>query len=229
LKPRICVSVKTDDLEKVRKAIKYSQRLGAGFVELRLDYVKEGFFDDLASVVENSRISCIATIRPAWDGGAYRGGESDRLRLFQRVLEAPFKYVDIEHDSKIVRSVSKLAREKDVGLIVSYHDWKGTPGLKSLEKILWEMRRRKADICKIVTTITNHVDEAKILFFLLTSARSVREKLVCFGMGEKGIATRIVSPLLGGFMTYASYEEALAPGQITLREIVLTYRSMGLW
>ncbi|MEM2641237.1 MAG: type I 3-dehydroquinate dehydratase [Thermoproteota archaeon] len=226
MKPRICVSVKADDLERVRKAIACSRRLGASLVELRLDHAREKDYEGLFKIVEKSGIGCIATIRPFWDGGAYRGGEGKRLLLFEKALEAPFKYVDVEHASKIRSSVVRLAGRRGVGVIVSHHDRSGTPGLKALTRLLSKMRREGAEICKIVTTVNDPVDEATLLFFL-SSIRSAR--LVCFGMGEKGFATRILSPLLGGFMTYASFDEALAPGQATLREMVSIYRRMGLW
>lgn len=226
MKPRICVSVKTDSLRRVSKAIMASKRLGVGLVELRLDYADEKQYDSLLRMVEAANIGCVATIKPSWDGGAYRGGEKNRLRLFEKALEAPFKYVDVEHGSRILEDVSRLASKKDAGLIVSHHDWAGTPSIKTLTRVFSAMRRRSAEVYKIVTTVRNHVDEATILFFLKNATGT---RFICFGMGEKGFATRILSPLLGGFMTYASYDDPLAPGQANLRRMISIYRRMGLW
>ncbi|MEM3647591.1 MAG: type I 3-dehydroquinate dehydratase [Thermoproteota archaeon] len=227
MKPRICVSVKADDLNRIRRAIASSQRLGASLVELRLDHAREKDYEKIVGIVEKSKIGIVATIRPSYDGGAYKGSEEERLRFFEKALEAPFKYVDVEHESKIVNSVIRLARKKDIGIVLSYHDWNKTPESKTLRKIFSRMRGRGADVCKIVTTVTNPVEEATLLFFLMNNSKGAR--LICFGMGEKGFATRILSPLLGGFMTYASYDEALAPGQATLKEMVSIYREMGIW
>ncbi|MEM1554280.1 MAG: type I 3-dehydroquinate dehydratase [Thermoproteota archaeon] len=226
MKPRICVSVKADDLNRIQRAFYSSRKLGASLVELRLDHAREEDFEKIMGIVEKSRIGAVATIRPFYDGGAYKGGEGERLRLFEKALEAPFKYVDVEYKSRIWRSVIRLARKKDIGVILSYHDWNKTPGLNTLRRILSKMKERGADVFKIVTTVTNPVEEATLLFFL-ESSKGFR--LICFGMGEKGFATRILSPLLGGFMTYASYDEALAPGQVTLGEMVSIYRRMGIW
>lgn len=226
MKPRICVSVKADDLERVRRAIVSSQRLGASLVELRLDYAREEDHEKIIEIVEKSKMGIVATIRPFYDGGAYRGSEEERLRLFEKTLEAPFKYVDVEYGSEIGGSVIRLARRKGVGVILSHHDWDKTPELNTLRKMFSGMREKDADLYKIVTTVTSPVEEAVLLFFL-KNAKS--NKLICFGMGEKGLATRILSPLLGGFMTYASYNEALAPGQATLREMISIYKRMGVW
>ncbi len=84
MKPRICVSVKADRVDRVSKAVRESQSLGASLVELRLDYTREEDYPPILEIVEKSRISCVATIRPVWDGGAYRSGERNRLRLFEK-------------------------------------------------------------------------------------------------------------------------------------------------
>lgn len=226
MRPRICVSVKADSVSRVSRALDASSRLGASLVELRLDYSSRKQYEAVLKVVESSRVCCVATIRPSWDGGAYRGSEEERLRLFEKALEAPFRYVDVEQKSRIADGVSRLASEKGVGLILSRHEWSGTPSVKTLFRMLSAMKKRKAEIYKIVTTVRSPFDESSLLFFL-SSIRGSR--VVCFGMGEQGLATRILTPLLGGFMTYASYSEALAPGQIDLRRMVSIYRRMGVW
>ncbi|NHV98696.1 MAG: type I 3-dehydroquinate dehydratase [Thaumarchaeota archaeon] len=226
MRPRICVSVKADNASRVSRAIMVAERLGASLVELRLDHAGEKQYEAVLKTVESSHVGCVATIRPSWDGGAYHGDESRRLRLFEKALEAPFKYVDVEQKSKIASIVSRLASERSIGLILSRHEWAGTPGVKTLSKILSEMRKKDADMYKIVTRVRSPLDEANILFFI-SSIRGSR--VVCFGMGEEGLVTRILAPLLGGFMTYASYGEPLAPGQLNLRRMVSIYRRMGVW
>jgi len=226
LRPRICVSVKADSVSRVSRAIMVSERLGASLVELRLDHADGKQYDAVLKTVESSRVGCVATIRPSWDGGAYRGGEGERLRLFEKALEAPFTYVDVEQKSRILDGVSRLASKRGVGLILSRHEWAGTPDVKNLSRMLSAMMRRRADIYKIVTMVRSPVDEANLLFFLRNTGRG---RVVCLGMGDEGFATRILAPLLGGFMTYASYDESLAPGQATLRRMVSIYRRMGVW
>ena len=38
-------------------------------------------------------------------------------------------------------------------------------------------------------------------------------------MGELGIFSRIVCPLAGSFLTYASFEEKTAPGQLNIKKM----------
>jgi len=51
---------------------------------------------------------------------------------------------------------------------------------------------------------------------------------IAFAMGEKGIPSRILAPLAGAAHTYASLCEEVAPGQIPLSLLLLTYRSLEL-
>lgn len=226
MRPRICVSVRADSAKRVSRAISVSERLGVSLVELRLDYAVEKEYRGILEEVSSSPVGCVATIRPSWEGGAYRGDEEGRLRLFENALEAPFRYVDIEYRSSIFEEVSELASERRIGLILSYHDMARTPGVDGLSRILSAMKRRHADVYKIVTMVRSQVDVANLLFFL-KKIKGVRA--TCFGMGEEGFATRILAPLLGGFMTYASYDEPVASGQATIRRMVSIYRRMGVW
>jgi 3-dehydroquinate dehydratase len=52
---------------------------------------------------------------------------------------------------------------------------------------------------------------------------------VSFAMGPSGITSRILSPLLGGYLTYASLGEGKesAPGQVTVSELTKIYRMMA--
>ena len=53
---------------------------------------------------------------------------------------------------------------------------------------------------------------------------------ISFGMGRHGAPSRVMSPLLGGAYTYASASagKESAPGQLTLWEMRLIYRAMGV-
>ncbi len=79
-----------------------------------------------------------------------------------------------------------------------------------------------ADICKLVTTATSFRDSIATLQ-LITDFRDSR--LVAFAMGEPGITSRILCPLVGGYFTYASIEpgKESAQGQIPVRDLIEIY------
>jgi len=82
-----------------------------------------------------------------------------------------------------------------------------------------------ADILKIVTyarDITNNL----ALFNLIYRSKKDGKKLIALCMGERGEISRVLSPLLGGFLTFGSLEtgKETAPGQITAANLKDIYR-----
>jgi len=82
-------------------------------------------------------------------------------------------------------------------------------------------------VCKIVTTAKQVEDNLTTLNFMSTA--SSKTKLVCFCMGELGKISRLLSPLFGGFFTFASLERGseTASGQITIQEMKASYELLG--
>ena len=64
------------------------------------------------------------------------------------------------------------------------------------------------------------------VFRLLERARSEKRELIALAMGQAGVATRILGPSRGAFLTYGSLddESATAPGQLRARELREVYR-----
>ena len=113
------------------------------------------------------------------------------------------------------------------GVIISFHDFEATPEKELLEEILRDEQSAGADICKIVGT-SNTPSDNLTYFNLLRE--NVDIEIVSFGMGNAGILSRVLSPLVGGAFTYASAETGSesAPGQLTISELREIYRMMGV-
>jgi 3-dehydroquinate dehydratase/shikimate dehydrogenase len=84
------------------------------------------------------------------------------------------------------------------------------------------------DVCKIVTAVKKLEDNLTLLNFTATACK--KADVVCFGMGKLGKASRLLSPLFGGFLTYAALEHdgETAPGQMTIREMRTIYKLLGV-
>ena len=83
-------------------------------------------------------------------------------------------------------------------------------------------------MCKIVTTTNQVEDNLTLLNF--TSTACSKAKVVCFAMGELGKISRLLSPVFGGFFTFASLEHGseTAAGQMTIKEMRAAYELLGL-
>ncbi len=107
--------------------------------------------------------------------------------------------------------------------ICSYHDFAGVP--PDVERIYEQMASTPARIVKIAVQ-ANDVTECLPVFGLLQRARAAGREIIAIAMGQAGIATRILGPSRGAFLTYGALdaESATAPGQITARELREVYR-----
>jgi 3-dehydroquinate dehydratase / shikimate dehydrogenase len=106
-------------------------------------------------------------------------------------------------------------------LIVSYHNYGGTPALDSLVR---RMGRIAADGYKIVTTARKPSDNFRVLN--LTRKTFGKMKLIVLAMGEIGFPTRVLSTAFGGLYTYAAPNaaEGTASGQVCARTLRHLYR-----
>lgn len=142
------------------------------------------------------------------------------------------RYVDIEIEApdEHLEYIRTLAREYGCRLIVSFHDFEGTPSLDELKGIARLCRTKGADLVKIVTTARNISDAARTmrLYDLQAdgalfegAAAAERPQLVAFSMGEAGKFTRLLCLKLGAPYTYVSAgaSNATASGQYTREEM----------
>jgi len=182
---------------------------------------------DLKPIRDATNLSLIATNRSLEQGGLDRSSEAERVKSIVGACEAGFNFVDIELTSNVLKETAKNVKDLGVKLIISYHDLQATPQLDDLGKLMQRELRAGADICKIVGTAINRWDGLTYLRFLQEHSSI---PLVCFGMGEAGIVSRIFSPLLGGVFTYASSGAGSesAKGQLTIADMKTIYRVLGV-
>ncbi len=222
--PRICVVVTASNDAEAIDTIRRTRPLVPDLIEIRLDYMKT--LGDLRLIREATGIPLIATNRCSNQGGNSAGSEADRIAGLLQACESGFNYVDLEIDIEGVEELAEKIKSLGAGVIISFHDFETTPEKKLLEEILRDELSAGADICKIVGT-SNTVRDNLTYFNLLRENTDV--KIVSFGMGNAGILSRVLSPLVGGAFTYASAETGSesAPGQLTISELREIYRIMG--
>lgn len=207
------------------KALKRAIAEGADLLELRVDTFKdldpEALEKDIRAV--RGRLPLLITVRSVKEGGVNRIPDKKRLEIFNALM--PFAdMVDIELSSgKILKNVIDSARRQGKKVIVSYHDFKSTPGLKILQDIIKKARNSGADFVKIAAFAKSRED-VKRLARILTD----HEGLIVIAMGEASKGSRVFFPMLGSLVTYGSITAATAPGQMTLKEIKREFRFFGI-
>lgn len=218
---KICVSVIPESVGDALNLIKKAEEQHVDFIEVRLDRIKE--LDKLSIIASHTEIPLIATNRTTSHGGKFSGSEAERRQTLLKAARSGFEYVDLELDMPELEGVIRTVRPTGAKTIISFHDFKTTPNIPTLRKILGEEKAKGADICKIVTMANTPMDNLIILNFLHESCKKF--KVVCFAMGALGTPSRLLSPLFGGYFTIAALERGkeTAPGQMTIQELKKIY------
>ena len=105
-------------------------------------------------------------------------------------------------------------------LILSWHDFAGTPDAARLEMVLEEMLASEADVVKMVALANDPADNLRMLS-LIPRAKAQGKDVIAFCMGPLGKWSRVAAPLLGSWLTFAPFSQqaASAPGQLTVNDV----------
>jgi len=216
-KPKICAVVVSDDLEAVKRA-----ELLADMLELRMDLVGSGW----PEVARYLHKPWIATMRDSEHRGKFSGSEEERVDQLIQAVTLGANIIDVELDCPALGDLAKSVKGRS-RCMVSYHDWDGTPPLEQLSGIVQRQFAAGAEICKVVTMARNVYDNLAVLKLL---GLFPWIDIISFAMGPVGALSRVLSPLSGGYLTYASIDETSgsAPGQMSVEALRKIYRMISL-
>jgi 3-dehydroquinate dehydratase/shikimate dehydrogenase len=211
----VCVPVCETDLAALQKACERAVEW-ADIIELRLDCLKE-IPENFAGLLNNLSRPLILTFRPPEQGGHRDSTRAEREIFWNSIApQINADWWDIEGD--LVHDLS-LDWSR---IIVSHHDFAGVPS--DLEQIYERLATTPAAVVKIAVQANDIVDCLPV-FHLLERARNEGRELIAIAMGNAGIATRILGPSRGSFLTYGALDDdsATAPGQVNARKLRSLY------
>jgi 3-dehydroquinate dehydratase/shikimate dehydrogenase len=188
----------------------------ADLIELRLDCL-ETIPGNLSEVVQHVARPLILTLRPTEQGGHRNLTQEERRRFWSTSApQGENIWWDIEGDL-----VQELAPNWS-RVIASHHDFSNVPN--DLEQIYERLAHTPAAVIKIAVQATDILDCISV-FQLLDRARSEGRELIAIAMGNAGIATRVLGPSRGSFLTYGALadENATAPGQVNAPKLRSLY------
>jgi 3-dehydroquinate dehydratase-1 len=202
----ICVAVSETDFNKCMGIISKMD-----LSEIRLDLT--GYSKTQVDKLFSSTKNLIATCRPNTNMD-----EKVRKELLLTAIKSGARYVDIEmgNDFGFKREIIEEAKKHLCDVIISYHNFEGTPSRDQLSIIIDQCFDMGADVAKVACMIQRCEDNAIILSLYQTGKR-----IVALGMGELGKISRIAAPLLGAEFTFASANDefSTAPGQLSYTKL----------
>ncbi len=202
--------------------VKVALKNNADVFEIRLDCLKDLRNLDKLSLIKKPKI---ATCMPKWEGGFFNGSEKERLKLLSSVLDK-VQYATIELNCKPPARAAfiRQAKSRGVKVIVAYHDFKKTPGVKKILQIIRREKKAGADIAKVAFTPKKHSDVLAVMEALASNESGL--PVIALSMGERGKISRVVGPLLGSYLTFASVGRGResASGQLTVGDLKAVLR-----
>jgi 3-dehydroquinate dehydratase-1 len=223
---RICVSIAPQDEKSIISGAHRGFELGADYVEVRFDFLNPDLLPEALQAARGIKDRTVFTLRPRSEGGMFASTEENRLYWLYRLADLEPMLLDVELDTlKKNDELADFLEKKRSPLLVSWHDFEKTPSSDSIADILSEMRSY-SNYVKIVTMAHSIEDSLRVLELYDTA---IGLSPIFFAMGEAGVISRILCPVIGNApFTYASLEKSIAPGQLTVKQMKKLYDKMGL-
>ena len=202
-------------------------------IEWRVDYFQA--IADTGAVVKAGRSlrkllsgrPLIFTCRSAREGGQPTNLDSGAVaRLYDAVgAEGLVDFVDFEmgNASSIVGKVVDTAHRHDTRVILSYHNFKRTPGTKTLVGKFMKADRLGADVAKVAVMPENRLDVLALLAATGQADARTRIPLISMSMGPLGAVTRMVGGVFGSALSFAVGKGSSAPGQLPIADLRSVY------
>ena len=226
----IAVALTVESANEIDSALlsaRKEAKRGATIVEWRVDALAQtdNALESVALLVKNSPLPCIVTIRGTVEGGTYAGDEVARLELLIAIckLNVPPSYIDLELAAFQASADFKkqfTAAKTSTRLILSAHDFESRPTdlSKRVAAMYSEPLCAVAKIAWRARSVRDNLEAFELL-------RNQSKPTIALCMGQFGIASRVLAPKFGGFLTYArpDGEMGTAPGQLTVEEFIGMY------
>ena len=211
---KLVVSIMPRNIEEVQ-AIDVTRYEDADIIEWRADFLaKEAILQVAPAVFEKfAGRELLFTLRTRSEGGEIDLSSEEYVQIIKEVaqLYQP-DYIDFEYFSY-----------KDVfdqmldfpNLVLSYHNFQETP--ENLMEILSELTSLNPKVVKIAVMANTEQDVLDLMNFTRGfKTLNPEQEYVTISMGKVGKVSRITSDVTGSSWSFASLDEASAPGQISL-------------
>ena len=211
---KLVVSVMPKNLEEAQ-GLDTMRYIDADIIEWRADFLpKEAILQVAPAIFEKfAGRELLFTLRTRAEGGEIDLDSAEYVQIIKDVaqLYQP-EYIDFEYFS-----------HKDVfeemldfpNLVLSYHNFQETP--ENMMEILSELTSLTPKVVKVSVMAHTEQDVLDLMNFTRGfKTLNPEQEYVTISMGKVGKVSRITSDVTGSSWSFASLDEASAPGQISL-------------
>ena len=211
---KLIVSVMPRSLEEAQ-ALDATRYLDADIIEWRADYLpKEAILQVAPAIFEKfASRELVFTLRTRAEGGEIDLSPEEYIHLIKEVaqLYQP-DYIDVEYYS--YKAVFEEMLDFP-NLVLSYHNFQETP--ENMMEILSELTSLSPKLVKVAVMAHTEQDVLDLMNYTRGfKTLNPEQEYVTISMGKVGKVSRITADVTGSSWSFASLDEASAPGQISL-------------
>lgn len=184
------------------------------YFELRLDsFVTEegGDVVGIHEAIADLAAPLIVTVRDPEEGAANALSWKRRMALYALFLDSA-AMIDVElRNARAAAALRRQARERGVGVILSYHDFAGMPTIIKLKYLTRKAAEAGATVFK-VAVMAPGTEELNVLMKFLTTQQE-KQPLAVMGMGGFGKISRLALGSSGSVLNYGYLDKVQVSGQ----------------
>lgn len=228
--PKICAPLVSETYEKlIEEAKEISEVKEVDIVEWRVDYYNDVYdiekvkktLEEIVIILKNKPL--LFTFRTKEEGGERDITKEEYIKLNTEVIKTKLiDLIDLELNLGRETSIKILeeAKEKNIKVIMSNHDFNKTPEKSEIISRLEKMISIGSDIAKIAVMPQSVSD----VLTLLSATNEVRNKykgypIITMSMSGRGLISRIAGETFGSVLTFGSVKKSSAPGQIPVAKL----------
>ncbi|WP_342438412.1 type I 3-dehydroquinate dehydratase [Paenibacillus sp. FSL L8-0436] len=227
--PKICVSLIGATLTELKEEAEALKALAPDVVEWRSDFFAG--VDNIEAVTEVLEmiqailpdLPLIFTFRSAREGGERQIATEDYIRLNKAAAASGFvDIIDVElfNEEADVQALIAAAHDCGVFVIVSNHDFQGTPPEEEIVSRLRKAQELGGDLPKIAVMPCSAAD----VLTLLAATNRMQElyadrPVITMSMAGEGIISRLAGEIFGSALTFGAAHKPSAPGQVAVAEL----------
>ncbi len=227
--PKIAVPNVGSTEEEILTSTKEIAAAKPDLMEWRIDYYAAGI-EDTAQLIDTGRkireligeLPLLVTFRTKSEGGVCQLEENRYLDLVDQIIVNRLgDAVDIElfHEEKRIESLVSEAKNYNVVVIMSNHDFEKVPAKDVIEFRLKKMANLGADVPKLACMPHNVEDVLTLLEATNAVHNEIENPIITMAMGDIGKVTRIAGQVFGSSLSFGAVGKNSAPGQLSIEEL----------
>lgn len=230
--PKIGVSISEKTKENILTKGRAIAESPGDVVEWRVDFYEGDSISEVLEVLKELRmvigeLPLIFTFRNRDEGGEKALVLSDYIQLIQGAIQSgDVDIIDVEVfkagllETSYLDEVIDLAKEHEVKVMASNHDYTATPSKETMFSTLRAMTRLGVDLVKIAVMPESMQDVLNLLSASEWYASwEGAIPFIAISMGELGRVSRYCGENIGSALTFGVLGNQSAPGQIQVREL----------